>query len=190
VRARDNPFATVNLHQVRYRLRGATWDQLLARLEQLRWRAAVVGPHGSGKTTFLESLVPRLQELGFKTVPLRLSEEVPRPAPGILNGVLSALDRRHVILLDGAEQLGPLSWLRFRWRTRRAGGLVITTHHPGRLPLLWRCDTAPDLLAEIVQELHAEAAENHAAPLTSLFARHQGNLRNALRELYDLHALR
>jgi hypothetical protein len=51
MRARDNPFAVRRVLKLRYRLSESGWDELLARLERLDHRAAIVGAEGSGKTT-------------------------------------------------------------------------------------------------------------------------------------------
>src|SRR6185436_15582003 len=67
MRAADNPFAVRRVLAIRYRLSGETWEGLLERLAALRYRAAIVGPHGRGKTTLLEDLAPRLEALGFRT---------------------------------------------------------------------------------------------------------------------------
>ncbi len=170
--------------EVRYRLWGTTWEELLARLAALRYRAAIVGPHGRGKTTLLEDLAPRLEALGLRTRSLTIHEAHPQ-----LDAADRALLRRlgpgEVLLLDGAEGLGALAWWRVRRWTRRAGGLVITSHRPGLLPTLIECETTPALLAELVREILGSEAQVSAE---ELFARHGGNVRNALRELYDVYA--
>ena len=89
--------------------------------------------------------------------------------------------------LDGAEQLGAIAWLRFRWRARRAGGLIVTTHRPGRLAALIECTTSVGLLDRIIQCLEPDGLAT-APPAAELFTRHRGNLRDALRELYDVYA--
>ena len=65
---------------------------------------------------------------------------------------------------------------------RAAAGLIVTSHQPGLLPTLHEHSTTPELLAEIVTELGGEADPEEIA---ELFARHGGDLRLALRELYD-----
>lgn len=85
-----------------------------------------------------------------------------------------------VLFLDGAEQLGWLSWTAVRLRTRRAGGLVVTSHRPGLLPTLFECQTSPELLTGIVEDLAGSDVE-----VGELWAQHRGNVRDALRELYD-----
>lgn len=188
MKARDNPFRTERVLQIRYRLDGIGWEELCARLEQMEFRGALVGPHGSGKTTLLEDLEGRLRERGFGTRVLRLSEEQRSFAPAFLDDLFAEANGRDIILFDGAEQLNPVAWRRFRWRSRKAGGLIITTHSPGRLPTLYECCTDEKLLAELSGELFGVEPESMRALAEVLFRRHQGNIRGALREFYDLAA--
>jgi hypothetical protein len=78
--------------------------------------------------------------------------------------------------------LDRLTGSHLRNRAHAAAGLIVTSHLPGLLPTLHECRTTPELLAAIVGELGGEEAAL-AAP--GLFGRHRGNLRDALRELYD-----
>lgn len=178
MRARDNPFASDRVLGIRYRLpEGLSWDDLLDRLAALRWRAALVGPHGHGKTTLLEELASRLTS--FRVVRITLRTDSRRLDWRQLQG----LGPNDLVLLDGGDLLGSPSWLRVRWLCRRAGGLVITSHRPGLLPTLLECRTSPELLAGIVRELAGEAPD-----VEGLYLRHAGNLRMALREMYDRYA--
>ena len=93
-----------------------------------------------------------------------------------------------IVFVDGAEQLGPLAWWRFRRIVRQATGLVITSHRSGRLPTLIECRTSPTLLRELVTELAPDDIEKLEPRLDDLFERHKGNLRSCLRELYDRYA--
>jgi hypothetical protein len=182
LRARDNPFAVQRVHAIRYRLAGVTWEELLERLAALDFRAALVGPHGHGKTTLLEDLGVRLAERGFliRRVTLRQGER--RLGPVRSSALFRDPGPRDLLLVDGAEQLDPLSWWTLRLRSRAAAGLIVTSHRPGLLPALHECRTTPDLLAGIVADLAGTADEEETA---ELFARHGGDLRLALRELYD-----
>lgn len=173
--------------EVRYRLSGTTWEDLLDRLAALRYRAAVVGPHGSGKTTLLEDLAPRLAARGFRIRTITLKEAHPR-LEARDRSLLRSLAPRDCLLLDGAERLGRLAWLGARYRCRAAGGLVVTTHRPGLLPMLIECRTSPELLAGIVSDLLGPEAHRLQVTPEELFRRHAGNLRDAIRELYDLYA--
>ena len=183
MRARDNPFAVRRVHAIRYRLAGVSWEELLERLAALAFRAALVGPHGHGKTTLLEDLGARLAERGFRvrTATLRQGERR-------LGAVRSAAlfrdpDPRDLLLVDGAEQLDALSWWTLRLRSRDAAGLIVTSHRPGLLPTLHECRTTPELLAGIITDLAGTADGEEIA---ELFVRHRGDLRLALRELYDV----
>jgi hypothetical protein len=64
---------------------------------------------------------------------------------------------------------------------------LITSHREGLLPTLIKCRTTSALLQAVVDEL----VDHHAAAtqeLEALFLRHDGNIREALRELYDSYA--
>ncbi len=176
--ARQNPFSTDRVLRQRYALDHKGWESLLRRLKQNDHRGALVGPHGSGKTTLLEDLATRLSAVGWRVDLRRLSAEFPH----LKSSDLRPRKANEFVLLDGAEQLSLFFWWRFRHATREAGGLVITTHRAGRLPTLRRCATDPQLLREIVKELGVALPENE---VSALYIRHRGNIREALRELYD-----
>jgi hypothetical protein len=187
MRARDNPFRTESLLRVRYRLEDISWADLLQRCEELSYRAALVGRRGSGKTTLLEDLGPRLRERGFEPYWLRLNEEHTFER-GTLSKMAAAVTHRHIVLLDGAEQLNWLAWQFFKHRARRAGGLIITVHEAMRLPVLLECRTTPALLAGIISDILGTRADGLSIRPEQLFNKHEGNLRDALRECYDAFA--
>jgi len=188
MRARENPFRTERLLELSYRFEGTTWDELLCRCERLGYRAAIVGPHGSGKTTLIEGLAVQLRSKGYGVEFVRLDEEEPSFTPGVVSMLAARLGSNDILLFDGAEQLNPLAWTCFRLRMRRLAGLIVTTHEPGRLPTLWKCRTSPALLAEIASELLEANPEELRCRARDLFSKHEGNLRDALWEWYDLAA--
>ena len=93
------------------------------------------------------------------------------------------MDGDTALLLDGAEQLSLFAWLRVRWRARNVACFVTTSHTRAHLPLLRTHETSSELLQELVGQL----VENPpgADELKSLYARHDGNIRSCLAELYD-----
>lgn len=186
LRACDNPFRTERVLQVRYRLEGITWTELLARCEKLRYRAALIGPCGSGKTTLLEDLEPWLRRQGFGTRLIRLDAEHPAFDPGFVATLAAGITARDIVLFDGAEQMNPLAWRWFHWRMRHTGGLIVTTHRASRLPTLWECRTSPALLAGIAGALLEVGHATLHRQAEMLFQKHRGNLRDALWEWYDL----
>ena len=192
MKARENPFRSARVRAaIRYAEPSADPGAtpagalaLLPRLAALRYRAAIIGPHGSGKTTLLEDLAQVLGARGFRITHVRLDTDDPR-LPRDWPARARHLGAADIVCVDGAEQLGPLGWARLRWQTREASGLIVTTHRPGRLPTLVACTTTPALLARIVRTLAPDAGFE-APPIADLFARHDGNVREALRELYDV----
>ena len=186
MRARDNPFAVDRVHTIRYRPQGTTFADLLTRLRELNYRAALVGSDGSGKTTLLEDLEQALTKQGVKTRMVFVNDTAPLPDPACRR-LLSKLNRDEVLLLDGADLIPRSCWSLLKRHTiTHAYGLVITSHRPGLLPTLIECRTSPTLLQEIAAELQPPDHPIPAESLDILFRRHQGNIRNCLRELYDL----
>lgn len=188
MRARDNPFAVSRVLAIRSRLAGVTWNELLDRLEAFEFRAALVGPHGHGKTTLLEDLAPRLEDRGFRLRSATLRAGDRRFSAAQEETLFADLSGRDLLLVDGAEQLGRLSWLALRRKSRAAGGLVITSHRAGLLPTFHECRTTPELLEGIVRDLLGPEAETVDPGPAELWQRHRGNVRDALRELYDVWA--
>jgi len=182
VRAADNPFRADRIEGLAIRPRGWTWDRLLDRLETLGGRGTVVGDHGRGKTTLLEELERCL-------APSALLVTIPAEATDPLGTALAAGDvTGRLVLLDRSERLGTIAWRRLRRAWRSAAGLVITRHRPGRLPTLVRLETTPGLLLELALELTPDLPADTVAVLPAVFARHDGNIRECLRELYDRYA--
>lgn len=186
--ARDNPFRVERILQVRYLPLGADWPALWSRLGELRFCGAICGPEGSGKTTLLEDIAARLQAAGRTTRWLQLRRETRGSAPESCRAVLAGATPADILLLDGAEQLGPLAWRQFRRRARRHAGLIITAHRPGRLPTLVDCRTTVALLESIVARLVPDDIDALRDDLPALFTKHRGNVRDCLRALYDRYA--
>jgi hypothetical protein len=189
MRARDNPFATERVLRIRYELPDNDWPGLFDRLDRLGYRVAIVGPHGAGKTTLLEDLEARLQARGVPTVSLRLDSSHRVFARETLDNCVASLTPAHVVCFDGAEQLTRFGWAAFQRRTRVARGVIVTSHRAGLLPTLIECRTTPHLLESIVSRLLAASPRPASLPTpNALFLKHRGNVREALRELYDWYA--
>lgn len=188
MKARDNPFATHRILQARYRLQNYSWNELLARLENLHFRAAIVGPEGVGKTTLLEDLAPHLKRRGFAIINLRLDLEKRNFSRDEWNQLWRDVSTQKVILFDGAEQMPRWKWELFKKKSRAAGGLIITSHRAGMLPTLLNCSTSPQLLDELIEEIAPHEAAKLKDKTAALFHKHDGNLRHCLRELYDIYA--
>lgn len=184
MKARENPFASRCIESLPFRFpAGWDWERLLARLGELNYCASIVGPHGSGKTTLLEQLAPRLEALDFKPRFFQLKAESGMREKERLVHSLREVKKPEIIMLDGAEQLTTRQWLPVRSSAGQAAGLIVTVHRTSRLQVLLECETNVRLLEELVLELTGGALPH--AEADSLYARHHGDLRAAMRELYD-----
>ncbi len=185
MKARDNPFATHRLDALPYRPQGETWEAMLGRLEAMGWRGAVVGPEGTGKTALVHDLAPRLKARGMQVEALRLGLGQRTLPVDTLRRLSSVLDARGALLLDGAEQLGPLGWRAVARSARRAGAVVITLHRPGRLPTWVTCKPDEELFLQLAEDLAGGKVAGLDEVAHEAFAAHRGNVRASLLALYD-----
>ena len=184
MRARDNPYRVERLEQLTYRFSTGGWEEILATLRRHRYRGAVVGPHGSGKTTLIEELRDRLIAQGIPVALLNLNEQTRGRNQQLADDWLRETPADTILILDGAEQLNAWRWRRFERRTRAHRGLIITTHAPGRMPTLYGCESSPQIFESLLSELSQDAQPNPQTVAT-LFQEHHGNIRECLRALYD-----
>ncbi len=183
MRACDNPFRSECVEALTYRGTGFSWSVLLERLAVGHGLGAIRGANGSGKTTLLGELGVRLSAEGYCVRRLRPDLESRALAREQVRRFAVDCGPDTALLLDGADRVGPLEWLALRRTARPAGVLVMTTHREGRLPTLHRCATSPELLADLIGDLVPPGLLTE--DVDALFSRQQGNVRTALRELYD-----
>lgn len=162
-------------------------ERFVARLATANWRGAIVGPHGSGKSTLVETLKPHLAARGFSVAATALRDGERRLPAGFLRKSLTAV--RPLVIIDGYEQLSWLSRQLLHWRIRRAAaGLLVTSHAPPALPVLYR--TQPSLA--LAEQLVFTLTEQNPSPISpadvaASHASHGSNLRELLFALYDRH---
>jgi len=184
-RPADNPFASHCIEGLTYRFNGLDLTALRQRLEEMGGHSAIVGPKGSGKTTLLEELASTLPG---DPVHVRIESGCRHPWRSARDQLPRPVNPNHLVLVDGAEQLGPIGWRLLLWATRHARNFVATLHRPGRLPTLIECRPDHRLLCDLVEELTPVDAPTLMPELEGLFQRHGGNIRSCLRELYDVYA--
>lgn len=192
IKARENPFRTERIESLltfHPEWIGKSWEGILDRWDSLGRFVSVVGPHGSGKTTCLESLQSLLRTRGHHVQHVRVNS--------MRIDDLPVLEPDSVVLLDaaglrrGRASSRVFGWARWQFwfelqnRIRRCAGLIETRHQRGLRPVLLRTHTTPDMLGRCIQMVH-ESDDFSDADVVRLFRRHRGNLRNALRECYDV----
>lgn len=182
-RPADNPFASHRVESLTYRCRQVEVAELAGRIPELGGRAAIVGGEGCGKTTLLNELAAVLPG---DSVDVCIPGGCRRPWPTARDQLPRPVQPSHVILVDGAEQLGRLGWHLLLRAARPARCLVATLHTPGRLPTLIECRTDRRLLRDLFSEL--TPSDPLAFGLDDLYRRHGGDLRLCFRELYDAFA--
>ena len=170
-----------------------TLDQRLANAGH---RGQIIGPHGSGKSTLIESFAEYLELTGFTVIKETLHNSQRRISQS-LTGTFSVLPDRSpdtppkntLLILDGFEQLSFLNKIRvIRLCRRKNLGILITAHSPQAFagPVLYRTKTSADTLQKIVSYLIGESRFVPGESLLSdLRQKHKKNIRAILDGLYD-----
>jgi hypothetical protein len=154
---------------------------LIARLDGLE-AAALEAPHGHGKSTLLLALAAALDAVGRPVRIVRVRGW--RDAWAACTAIVAA-PRRTAVFVDGWEQLGVVAApLRMAAQGLRRT-LLVTSHRPTGLPVLWRCETTPALLRAIIARLPDHGSLVDDTDIAESFDRHGGNLRESLFDLYD-----
>ena len=165
-------------------------ETLVAQLQQDGWWGQIVGPHGSGKSALLAALMPAIQRAGRQPLLVELHDGQRRLPIDLSHD--PRLEPPAVVIVDGYEQLS--RWSRFRLKRccrRRGLGLLATAHRSVGLPQLFHTAADLDLAERIVRQLLGDKTPCiNAAELRTRYARHGGNLREMLFELYDLYEQR
>ena len=188
MKARDNPFSADRIDIIHYKPVDICFDELLMRLEEMKYRAAIIGPEGSGKTTLLEDLRTAIENSGLPTKNIFVNSTNLLTFPR-MRELIANLTDKEIILLDGADQLNRLRWLLLKQDTlKKSAGLIITTHQRQLLPVLIKCSTTQLLFREIVAELVPKNVRINPYFLNEIYNHNSGNIRNCLRQLYDIYA--
>lgn len=182
LRACDNPLTVERVNAIPFRFQSHDWDYHFDRLASLKFRAAIVGQMGSGKSTLLRQLDRQLNERQYATHFVFLPQR-PFDFRSMIENAVAESVRGRILLVDGMERLGYIQRRKFIWQTRNAG-LIVTSHQPCRLPTWIHSQTTPQLMSQVLRALGLEQPEIVAAGQTSFDAAN-GNVRDALRDLYD-----
>lgn len=180
----DNPFATDRVERVlayRPEWMGTSWEEIDNRWQQCGRRAALVGPHGVGKTTFIDAWIRRFSDQ--QILRLFLNREKPTLTE---NSWLALTDvQTKLVVLDGEEQLGWYQRRKFYQMTAEAKGLLVSRHRVGKLPLLMKFNSNIEILHLCVKELAPDYYEQLNPDLSRWWKVYRGNIREILLRCYD-----
>jgi hypothetical protein len=187
-----NPFSTrfVRPGAISYHFPSSlTVASLVELLRTHQWRGEIVGPHGSGKSTLVQTLIPFLQDEGRDVRPFVVQAgETQLPIAGV---DLKSWGPTTQIIVDGYEQLGRWSRTLIHRICKSQGcGLLITCHQPTGLPVILRTTASLEMTQELVREIQADkpVVNDHDVQLS--FHAHLGNVREVFFELHDLYEQR
>jgi hypothetical protein len=166
--------------------KGISVETLLRQFEANELCGAIVGPHGTGKSSLVSRFIAAYEASGRSILHARLHDGQ-RRLP-LSSADYNRLGHGGVLVIDGYEQLGWWHRRRVRALSRRHRiGLLVTAHHECAFPVLYR--TAGDLAT--VRWLIENCLPPHEDQITAsdiehAFWRHGGNVREVFFELYDV----
>lgn len=189
----SNPFSTrfIRPGAIPYLLpTGITLESLVERLAAQNWRGAILGPHGSGKSSLIAALLPLLIARGRHVIHQQLHGGERQLRWSELNS--AAWTSQTLVIIDGFEQLSSWQSLLLRARCRLSGaGLLVSAHQPVGLPSIYETNPTPDLTQRVVRQLlPPEDDRLQAIDIETEFAKHPGNIRETLLGLYDVYRSR
>jgi hypothetical protein len=165
---------------------GDTWTQVLQRFADAGRRAEVIGPHGSGKSSFVREFTRMLDERGDHCRIWKAADQRYR-VPAIA-GLLIRLRPATILVLDGFDRLTVFArWFVRLWTKFRSCGLIVTAHAGTGLPLLLATNVTAREARHALQHLlpEFETAWGKQLDVETLLRDHDGNLREVLFHLFD-----
>jgi hypothetical protein len=167
---------------------GKTLEQLVDVLEANAWHGQITGNHGTGKSTLLAALTPAIEGRGraVRSITLPAGQ---RHLPRNFFRWLRRPARLGVAAVDSIEQLHPWNRLLLKRFCRTHGaGLVVASHRRAGLPRLYETAVDEERAWSVVQRLQSGFSPRiEIEDLRLRLDRHEGNLREALFDLYDLY---
>lgn len=167
---------------------GCSSTLLVQQLRDRNWWGQIIGPHGSGKSTLVATMMGALQVMDRDVIAVGLRQGE-RRVPPIDRSRLSVNTQ---VIIDGYEQLSWWSRWRIKSLCRRCqAGLLVTAHHDVGLPTLYCTQPSEELVREVVARLIPNA-DGAVSPndISTAYAAAGGNMRETLFRLYDVYQQR
>lgn len=186
--AKINPFSTRFVKPGAipfYFEKPASASLLVDRLAANGWCGQIIGPHGSGKSTLVETLKPSIpREIHGVTLHVKDNK---REIFSSLMEKVTCLGEEHLLVLDGFEQLSPGQRKEMvQVCCQRKVGMLVTAHEDLGLPTLFQVSPVKEVLHRVVQRLLSESAiKIPQEVIDAAFLKYQPDLREALFSLYD-----
>lgn len=183
-----NPFATRHVQPGRIRPLTAAAERrdlpaLVASIGAAGGSATIVGPHGTGKSTLLVAIAAELA--ADRRLAGLIQVRSGRDLWACLWRVGKAR-RGSTVCLDGWDGLGWAGRAGVRLLARLIGcRLVVTSHRSAGVGMTVMTMASLPLLEAIVAALPDHGGLIGPADITETYARHGGNLRESLSDLYD-----
>jgi ABC-type dipeptide/oligopeptide/nickel transport system ATPase component len=182
---------------------GRTAAEIVRQFQANDWRSAIVGPHGSGKSTLVATIIPLIEQMGIAVRRISLHDGQRRFPADLLQQCLPISRRevpsdeisnstpRALLVIDGYEQL--TWWSRHRLSAccrRNEWALLVTAHADsglGKIPVLFRTAASLPTVQHLVDDmLPSHYGLIHADEVAAAFNDHGGNVRETLFALYHL----
>lgn len=191
VKPSDNPFRSGCVDALGYLPIGRSLSEIETLFRDAGYRGVLFGPHGHGKSTLMHHLARvGLPEGAAPHRVIQVADDLSN-----LHELKAGMKNRDgVLMVDGFDLL-PWWW---RWRVSRRRRVLVTTHrdlvlspmiswmNPQKMSPRFCCETTPALLGELIARLSPSVrGVMDEGAIAALYARHHGNVRDALRELYD-----
>jgi len=193
-----NPFSTrfIQPGAIAYQcFEGSSVSDLAERFLQLTSkRGSIVGPHGSGKSTLVASMIPILGARRPETKIHQLRFSTDQLASRSLKRSIAEWTRSSVVILDGYEQLGFWSRQMVEWAARsRSISILATSHQPLRgFETVWETSVDDASSRWVVEQLLQQSGPSNGSnelleseDWARSRAAHGQNLRESLFDMYD-----
>ena len=168
--------------------RGNSLTQLVDVLESNHWNGAIIGLHGTGKSTLLAALIPAIEARDLIVNFITLTAGQRTLPPDFFKSLREAAGPG-IAAVDGIEQLSAWSRLRLKQFCKSHGaGLLVASHRAARLPVIYQTAIDVPRAWRVVERF-----QDGFPPLVRLsdlverLTQRHGNIREALFDLYDIY---